>query len=126
VPSINEIFISTSNEVGAFEVGAADYRRSNRQGEYGSLEKDRDFLESISPIKKVDRIEAPLMIIHGRNDPRVPVGEATQMYDAIKKRGGEAEILIYDDEGHELAKLKNRLDAYPKIVKFLGKYLKNK
>ncbi|HEY3251683.1 MAG TPA: prolyl oligopeptidase family serine peptidase, partial [Ignavibacteria bacterium] len=70
--------------------------------------------------------KAPLMIIHGKNDPRVPVGEAEQMYDAIKKRGGVVELLIYNDEGHGLAKLKNRLDAYPKMVQFLDKYVKNK
>jgi dipeptidyl aminopeptidase/acylaminoacyl peptidase len=48
------------------------------------------------------------------------------MYDAIVKRGGKAELLIYDDEGHGLSKLKNRLDAYPKIVQFLDKFVKNK
>ena len=104
----------------------AEYRRKNREGEYGSLVRDSLFLAGISPVQKVDRIKAPLMIIHGKNDPRVPVGEATQMYEAIIGRGGEAELLIYDDEGHGLAKLKNRLDAYPKIVNFLDKYVKNK
>lgn len=109
-----------------FLKNTADYRRSNRESEYGSLEKDYDFLKEISPVNKVDRIKAPLMIIHGRNDPRVPVGEAEQMYSAITARGGTAELLIYEDEGHGIAKLKNRLDAYPKIVQFLDKYVKNK
>ncbi len=109
-----------------FMQNTADYRRKNRESEYGSLEKDYDFLQSISPVNKVDKIKAPLMIIHGRNDPRVPVGEAEQMYKAITDRGGNAELLIYDDEGHGIAKLKNRLDAYPKMVKFLDKYVKNK
>jgi len=102
----------------------AEYRRKNREGEYGSLERDSVLLKSISPINKVERINAPLMIIHGKNDPRVPVGEATQMYEAIINRGGTAELLVYDDEGHGIAKLKNRLDAYPKMVQFLDKYLK--
>ena len=50
------------------------YRRALREAEYGSLERDRAFLESISPIRKIDRIACPLMVIHGANDPRVPVG----------------------------------------------------
>lgn len=104
----------------------AEYRRKNRESEYGSLTRDSLFLVSISPVHKFDKIKAPLMIIHGKNDPRVPVGEATQMYEAIRDRGGEAELLIYNDEGHGLSKLKNRLDAYPKIVSFLDKYVKNK
>src|SRR4030095_1862755 len=109
----------------SFMQNTADYRRKNRESEYGSLENDYDFLQSISPITKVDKIKAPLMIIHGRNDPRVPVGEAEQMYKAITERGGTAEILIYEDEGHGIAKLKNRLDAYPKMVRFLDKYVRD-
>jgi dipeptidyl aminopeptidase/acylaminoacyl peptidase len=109
-----------------FMENTADYRRKNRESEYGSLENDREYLQSISPLSKAENIKAPLMLIHGRNDPRVPVTEAEQMYSAIIERGGTAELLIYEDEGHGLAKLKNRLDAYPKIVNFLEKYVKNK
>lgn len=109
-----------------FMQNTADYRRKNRESEYGSLDNDYEFLQSISPLNKVDKIKAPLMIIHGRNDPRVPVGEAEQMYKAITGRGGTAELLIYEDEGHGISKLKNRLDAYPKMVKFLDKYVKDK
>jgi dipeptidyl aminopeptidase/acylaminoacyl peptidase len=100
------------------------YRRAHRESEYGSLEKDRDFLVSISPIHKVDRIKCPMMVIHGANDPRAPVGEAEQVVAALKQRNVPVEYLRYEDEGHGLAKLKNRLDAYPKMVAFLDKYLK--
>lgn len=99
------------------------WRRSNREAEYGSLEKDRDFLAEISPIRKVDRIKAPLMIIQGANDPRVPQEEAEQMVKALKKRHQPVEYLLYPDEGHGLAKLSNKLDAYPKMADFLLKYL---
>ena len=58
------------------------YRRALREAEYGSLAHDRDFLESISPIRKIDRIACPLMVIHGANDPRVPVSEAEQVVAA--------------------------------------------
>ena len=63
------------------------WRRRLRESEYGSLENDRDFLEEISPIHKVDRITAPMLVIHGANDPRVPVGEAEQIVAALSARG---------------------------------------
>ena len=99
------------------------YRRRLREPEYGSLEADREFLESISPIHKADKIAAPLMVIHGKNDPRVPVGEAEQIVKSVRGNGGAVEYLLYEDEGHGLAKLKNRLDAYPKIAAFLDRHL---
>lgn len=117
--------VGISNFV-TFLQNTADYRRSNRESEYGSLEKDFDFMQSISPLNKVDKIKSPLMIIHGRNDPRVPVTEAEQMHEAITGRGGVSELLIYEDEGHGIAKLKNRLDLYPKIIDFLNKHVKEK
>jgi dipeptidyl aminopeptidase/acylaminoacyl peptidase len=106
-----------------FLENTGSYRRALREQEYGSLVGDREFLEAISPIYKAERIRAPLMVIHGRNDPRVPVGEAEQIVEKVRKNGGSVEYLVYEDEGHGLAKLKNRLDAYPKIAAFLDEYL---
>jgi dipeptidyl aminopeptidase/acylaminoacyl peptidase len=106
-----------------FLENTGSYRRALREPEYGSLEKNRAFLESISPIHKAERIEAPLMVIHGKNDPRVPVGEAEQIVERVQKNGGTVEYLLYEDEGHGLAKLKNRLDAYPRIAAFLDEHL---
>jgi dipeptidyl aminopeptidase/acylaminoacyl peptidase len=100
------------------------YRRAHRAAEYGNLEEHRAFLEKISPINHVDKIKCPMMVIHGANDPRVPVGEAEQIVAALRKRKVPVEYLRYADEGHGLAKLKNRLDAYPKMVAFLDKFLK--
>jgi dipeptidyl aminopeptidase/acylaminoacyl peptidase len=100
------------------------YRRAHREAEYGNLREHREFLEKISPIHHVDRIKCPMLVIHGANDPRVPIAEAEQIVAALKKRNIPVEYLRYEDEGHGLAKLKNRLDAYPKMVAFLDKYLK--
>lgn len=100
------------------------YRRSHREKEYGNLAEHRKFLEEISPINHVDKIKCPMLIIHGANDPRVPIGEAEQIVAALKKRNIPVEYLRYEDEGHGLAKLKNRLEAYAKMVVFLDKYLK--
>jgi dipeptidyl aminopeptidase/acylaminoacyl peptidase len=99
------------------------YRRSVREAEYGSLEHDRAVLEAISPIRHIDRITAPLIVIHGQNDPRVPVSEAQQVVDALRARGVPVEFLVYPDEGHGLVKLANKLDAFPKVAAFLKQHL---
>lgn len=106
-----------------FLENTADYRRSHRESEYGSLADHRDVLRRVSPIHKVKDIVTPLMVVHGANDPRVPVGEAEQIVASLKDRNIEVEFLCYADEGHGLAKLKNKLDCYPKAAAFLKKYL---
>jgi dipeptidyl aminopeptidase/acylaminoacyl peptidase len=100
------------------------YRRALRESEYGPL-TDSAFLATISPIHKVDKIKAALMVVHGENDPRVPIGEARQIIEAMQARGAEVESLIYPDEGHGIAKLGNRLEYYRKMVEFFDKYLKS-
>jgi len=99
------------------------YRRSVREAEYGSLAHDRAVLEAISPIRHIDRITAPLMVIHGQNDPRVPLSEAQQVVEALRARGVPVEFLVYPDEGHGLVKLANKLDAFPRVAAFLEQYL---
>ena len=101
------------------------YRRAFREHEYGSLEHDRDFLIQASPLTHIDAIQAPLFVIHGRNDPRVPVGEAHQVAERLRARGVRCELCIYDDEGHGLARLPNQLDAYPRAIEFLDEVLRS-
>lgn len=95
------------------------WRRKAREREYGTLEEDRDFLVGIAPTTHVHRMRAPLFIIHGANDPRVPLSETEQIHDALREQGVPCEMVVYDDEGHGLSKLSNRLDAYPRAVDFL-------
>ncbi len=106
-----------------FLENTSDYRRAHREAEYGSLQHDREFLESIAPMNHVDRISAPLMVVHGANDPRVPLGEAEQLVAALKARNVPVEFLVFDDEGHGIVKLKNKLVAFPAIVDFLNTHL---
>ncbi len=101
----------------------SDYRRAHREREYGSLEHDRAFLERASPLRRAEDIRAPLFVVHGRNDPRVPVGEAEQLVAAVSRRGVRSELVVYDDEGHGLARLANRVDGYGRAVRFLGEVL---
>ena len=85
--------IRSGSRIGkAFLKNTSGYRRRQREVEYGMLDKDIDFLRSISPIAKVDRIKAPLFVIQGKNDPRVPYTEAEQIVEAVKDNGRHRRI----------------------------------
>ena len=106
-----------------FLENTGSWRRALREAEYGSLEDDRELLESISPINSMDRIEAPLFVLHGENDPRVPVGEARQVAEAAEAAGVPVETLVFEDEGHGISKRENRIEAYAAIVEFLDRHV---
>ncbi len=99
------------------------WRRKNRSEEYGFLETDREMLERISPLTYIDNIRTPLFVIHGRNDPRVPLFEAEQIVAALKGRGQTVELRVFDDEGHGLSKRKNRVEGYAEAAQFLARHL---
>ncbi len=99
------------------------YRRKYRETEYGPL-SDPEFLESVSPLNKSHLIKTPLLVIHGVNDPRVPIGEARQIIKAIKDRNGDVDSLIFHDEGHGTGKLSNIILEYRKQVEFFDRHLK--
>jgi dipeptidyl aminopeptidase/acylaminoacyl peptidase len=114
--------VGISNLV-TFLENTSEYRRAHREREYGSLANDRQFLTEASPLTHVEDIRAPLFVIHGRNDPRVPLGETQQLAASLEERGVRCELRIYDDEGHGLARLANQLDAYPAAIEFLDEVL---
>jgi dipeptidyl aminopeptidase/acylaminoacyl peptidase len=97
------------------------FRRRHREAEYGSLEEDGDFLDEISPIHRADRIRAPMIILHGANDPRVPVGESDQIVRVLKEHEVPVEYHRYPDEGHGLVKLHNKVHGYTAIGDFLDR-----
>jgi dipeptidyl aminopeptidase/acylaminoacyl peptidase len=106
-----------------FLANTAPYRRPLRAVEYGDPEKDSAFLDAISPARNADKIKAPLLVLQGANDPRVPESESRQIVEKVKSTGGVVEYMVFPDEGHGFAKLKNRVVAYDTLVKFLDKYL---
>jgi dipeptidyl aminopeptidase/acylaminoacyl peptidase len=99
------------------------YRRVYREREYGSLEHDRELLVRASPLTYLHQLRAPLFVIHGANDPRVPLSEAEQIVAALAARGIPHALKVYADEGHGLAKRVNRQDAYPAAIDFLITHL---
>ena len=96
----------------------SDYRRKLREVEYGPL-SDPEFLKTISPIHKADKINVPVLIGHGFNDPRVPVEEAMQLAVALKDRKQSPRLFIAPDEGHGFQKLENRIYFNERVVQFL-------
>ena len=102
-----------------FLENTSEYRRVLREREYGYLDVDRQFLLAASPISYLDHLSAPLFIIHGANDPRVPLSESEQIKAALDEKGLACELMVFGDEGHGLSKRDNRLDAYPAALAFL-------
>jgi dipeptidyl aminopeptidase/acylaminoacyl peptidase len=115
--------VGPSNLV-SFLNNTAPYRRALRINEYGDPDKDRDALIKLSPITYIDRVKAPLLVMGGANDPRVPVGESVQMHQALEGRGLKSPLIIFADEGHGAAKRGNRVLAIGNQLRFLQENLK--
>jgi len=89
----------------------------------GHPEKETELLKAASPLFHVDKINVPLFIAQGANDPRVPQAESDQMVKALRKRGIEVPYMVKENEGHGFANEENRFDFYRAMEQFLGKYL---
>lgn len=99
------------------------WRRAWREAEYGSLANDRDVLTRLSPIHAVDRITAPLLVLHGANDSRVPVAEAEHIVAAIQERNIPVKYLRFENEGHFMQRQSTQLQAYPAINDWFQQYM---
>jgi dipeptidyl aminopeptidase/acylaminoacyl peptidase len=101
------------------------YRRDLRRVEYGD-ERDpkmREFLERIAPMNNVEKIKKPMMVVAGKNDPRVPVTESDQIVAALKKQGTPVWYVMAKDEGHGFQKKANADFQFYTTVEFLQEYL---
>jgi dipeptidyl aminopeptidase/acylaminoacyl peptidase len=107
-----------------FLMNTAPYRRILRISEYGDPEKDREALVKLSPTTHINKIKSPLMIIQGVNDPRVPVGEAMQMYKELERRRIPGGLILFPDEGHGAAKRGNQVLTIGHTIAFMEKHLR--
>jgi len=89
---------------------------------YDSIKMDPEKFYDRSPIFFVENIRAPVLFIHGANDPRCPVEEVYQMSEKLKELGRTYDLLIFPDEGHSIRKDENRKKMYKKIIEFLNRY----
>lgn len=106
-----------------FLENTAPYRRALRVTEYGDPERDREALVKLSPITYVDRVKAPLLIIQGANDPRVPVGEAIQIHDKLEAKKVESRLIVFPDEGHGAQKRDNQVLELGHLIQFFQTHL---
>jgi dipeptidyl aminopeptidase/acylaminoacyl peptidase len=91
--------------------------------EFGDLDRDAAFLDSISPHQDVAKIRAPLFVYAGANDPRVPRTESDQIVVALRQRGLPVEYMVKDNEGHSLARRENQIEFYARVANFLDLHL---
>jgi dipeptidyl aminopeptidase/acylaminoacyl peptidase len=92
--------------------------------EYGNPKTEAAMLKSLSPIHKLDRVKAPTLVLHGANDTNVPVIEAEQVVETLKKRAVPVEYILFPDEGHGWRKTPNRIRSAVEITRFFVKHLK--
>jgi dipeptidyl aminopeptidase/acylaminoacyl peptidase len=109
------------NDFISYLTHTAPYRQNQRRAEFGD-ERDPDmraYLRRASPLTNADRISKPLLVVHGRNDPRVPLSEADQIVNRLRSRGGEVWYLQAKDEGHEFRRKQNSDAYYRTMAQFL-------
>jgi len=94
--------------------------------ELGSLGADPARLAERSPLSRAAAIRAPLLILQGDDDPRVPLAESRQIADAIRRRKGVVDLIVYPGEGHGFHKLEDQLDGMRRAVEFLDRYVKGR
>jgi pimeloyl-ACP methyl ester carboxylesterase len=85
----------------------------------------RSFMKERSPKTYLDKLSCPMLVIQGRNDPRVVAKESEELVADLKKKGKDIEILIFEDEGHDVLKYANRVTCYNAITDFFIKHLKS-
>jgi dipeptidyl aminopeptidase/acylaminoacyl peptidase len=113
------------SDLRTFLMNTAPYRRALRAIEYGDPEKDKEALKALSPMTYLSELKKPLMIIQGANDPRVPVGEAIQIFEAAQKKKLKSELIIFPDEGHGSSKRSNRVLERGHTLRFMIENLTN-
>ncbi|PLZ99507.1 peptidase S9, prolyl oligopeptidase [Fischerella thermalis CCMEE 5268] len=116
--------VGISNFV-TFLENTESYRRDLRRVEYGDERepKMREFLLKISPVNNASNIKKPLFVIHGQNDPRVPLREAEQIVETVRKNNVPVWYLMAKDEGHGFSKKKNIDFQFYATVMFVKEYL---
>ena len=91
--------------------------------EYGDPDRQKEMLDKLSPLYKLDRIKAATMVQHGANDTNVPVIEAEQIVKTLKDRGVPVEYILFPDEGHGWRKIPNRIRSTVEMVRFFSEHL---
>jgi dipeptidyl aminopeptidase/acylaminoacyl peptidase len=90
----------------------------------GDAVEDREFLVDRSPKTHIDHIACPLLVIQGKNDPRVVERESHDLVEYLRSTGKTVDYLMFENEGHDVLKYENRVRCYEAIAQFFTTYLK--
>lgn len=90
----------------------------------GDPEKDMDFLIERSPRTHIDHLACPLLVIQGKNDPRVIEQESREVVERLRGQGKQVDYLMFEDEGHDVLKYPNKMTCYNAITEFFTRHLK--
>lgn len=99
------------------------WRRAHRSAEYGDTLHHRALFDRISPIRHVERVRVPMLLLHGRRDPRVPFGESVQMEAALRARGIPVQFETFDYAGHGFVRADDRARVFAAVEAWLGTHV---
>jgi dipeptidyl aminopeptidase/acylaminoacyl peptidase len=111
------------SDFATFYAGTEPWIAAAAVTKYGDPLVDADLLQELSPIRHVDRIVAPLLVVHGEHDTNVPLVEAEQVVRALRERGAPAQLLLFSDEGHEVRGTENRAVFVGEVVDWVSGHL---
>jgi pimeloyl-ACP methyl ester carboxylesterase len=89
----------------------------------GDPVEDKDFMIERSPRTYIENVQCPMLVIQGKNDPRVIEQESRELVEALRSQGKTVEYLMFEDEGHDVIKFDNRVTCYNAITDFFKEYL---
>jgi len=90
----------------------------------GHPDKDHDFLKDRSPATHIDHLACPLLVIQGKNDPRVVEPESHDVVEKLRAGGKQVDYLVFENEGHDVLKIENKIRCYNAITDFFKTHLK--
>ncbi|HXV92916.1 MAG TPA: prolyl oligopeptidase family serine peptidase, partial [Pseudonocardia sp.] len=106
-----------------FYAGTEPWIASAAVTKYGDPVTDAELLRALSPIHRIDRVTAPLLVVHGANDTNVPLGEAEQVVAALRERGASPGFLLFEGEGHEVHDRANKAVFVHEVVGWVTAHL---
>lgn len=108
-----------ASSIATFLETIAPWRRPIREAEYGALDEHRGFFERIAALTHAEQMVAPLLLVHSRNDIRVPIAESLQLQAALRRAGREPGLVVFEDDGHMIGRVANRTQYVIAGIEFL-------
>ncbi|MFK8906150.1 alpha/beta hydrolase family protein, partial [Streptomyces sp. YS-3] len=112
------------SDFSTFFAGTEPWIAESAAHKYGHPERDRELLQALSPMSRIDALRAPVLAVHGEHDTNVPTGESEQFVRAARERGVPAELLTLHEEGHDFLRADNRRLFRRTAADWMERYLR--